>query len=162
MDLKFGKEKYGPYAENLNFVLQKMEGHYLRGYGDRSRAAEIQLLPGAIEEAEAVLSDDPMSDHVSRVLRLIEGYETPHGMELLATVHWVLGESRLAVVDEQVAINATHAWNARKAKIFKSHHIARARIRLLEQGWVSSLDHNEALETAVVTSQDTHISRRPV
>jgi len=34
--LEYVKQKYGPYAENLNFVLQLLEGHYIRGYGDRS------------------------------------------------------------------------------------------------------------------------------
>ena len=37
--LHFSKQKYGPYAENLHFVLQRLEGHFLRGYGDRSKEA---------------------------------------------------------------------------------------------------------------------------
>jgi hypothetical protein len=46
--LHFSKQKYGPYAENLHFVLQRLEGHFLRGYGDRSKEAEVYLLPNAI------------------------------------------------------------------------------------------------------------------
>jgi len=30
------KARYGPYADNLNHVLQALESHYLRGYGDRT------------------------------------------------------------------------------------------------------------------------------
>jgi len=37
LKLKFVKQQYGPYAEELNYVLQRMEGHFIRGYGDRSR-----------------------------------------------------------------------------------------------------------------------------
>jgi uncharacterized protein YwgA len=32
LKLEFVRDKYGPYAENLNFVLQCLEGHYIRGY----------------------------------------------------------------------------------------------------------------------------------
>lgn len=35
--LNYVKAQYGPYAENLNPVLQTLEGHYLRGYGDRTQ-----------------------------------------------------------------------------------------------------------------------------
>jgi len=88
--LNYVKHKYGPYAENLHFVLQRLEGHYLRGYGDRSRRAEIYFLPGAKEEAEAFLQSYPETlQRIDRVARLIYGFETPYGMELLATVHWL-------------------------------------------------------------------------
>jgi O-acetyl-ADP-ribose deacetylase (regulator of RNase III) len=43
--LAFVKHHYGPYAEKLNHVLQRMEGHFIRGYGDRSGGAQIYLLP---------------------------------------------------------------------------------------------------------------------
>lgn len=35
--LAFAKGIYGPYAENLNHVMQALEGHYLCGYGDRTQ-----------------------------------------------------------------------------------------------------------------------------
>ena len=42
---------YGPYAENLNHVLQQLEGHYLRGYGDRSeqvlKLSPLEIMPDA-------------------------------------------------------------------------------------------------------------------
>jgi len=62
----------------------------LRGYGDRSRAAPIQLLTGAREEATGFLvSNSETQSRLERVSALIEGFETPQGMELLATVHWL-------------------------------------------------------------------------
>jgi hypothetical protein len=30
--LNYTKHLYGPYADNLNHVLQSMEGHFIRGY----------------------------------------------------------------------------------------------------------------------------------
>ena len=50
--LKYEAGHYGPYAANLNKVLELMEGHFIRGYGDSQKPnAEIELLPGAVEEA---------------------------------------------------------------------------------------------------------------
>ena len=34
LKLKYEAGIYGPYAENLNKVLQVIEGHFTRGYGD--------------------------------------------------------------------------------------------------------------------------------
>ena len=47
-----------------------------------------------------------------RVAHLVEGFETPFGMELLATVHWVATREESGSVDE--AIEKTYAWNSRK------------------------------------------------
>jgi O-acetyl-ADP-ribose deacetylase (regulator of RNase III) len=50
---------YGPYAHNLNKVLETLEGHFIRGYGDSQNPdVEIELLPGATEEAERFLAKD--------------------------------------------------------------------------------------------------------
>jgi len=89
--LKYEAGHYGPYAANLNKVLEVMEGHFIRGYGDCQKPeAEIELLPGAVDEASAFLADKRDSlTRLEQVADLIEGFETPYGMELLATVHWV-------------------------------------------------------------------------
>jgi O-acetyl-ADP-ribose deacetylase (regulator of RNase III) len=47
LELNYVKKQYGPYAENLNHVLQRVEGHFLRGYGDRTGKASVYLLPNA-------------------------------------------------------------------------------------------------------------------
>ncbi|MFC6605302.1 macro domain-containing protein [Ectobacillus funiculus] len=51
--LNYKKYYYGPYAENLNHVLIRLEGHFIRGFGDRSKDAEVYLLPEAAKEARA-------------------------------------------------------------------------------------------------------------
>lgn len=133
---------YGPYAQNLNKVLEAMEGHFVRGYGDSQKPnAEIELLPGAKEEASDFLNGK--LDSVSRleaVSHLIEGFETPYGMELLATVHWTATHggpknSRPAKTPEE-AIHDVHEWNPRKKTIFRPEHIHIAWKTLDERGWL--------------------------
>ena len=136
--LNYVKHKYGPYAENLNFVLQLLEGHYIRGYGDRSVRTSIRLLNSAGEEADRFLADDPEAfRRLERVGQLIEGFETPYGMELLSSVHWVaLAGDEPAQAAEQ-AVDQIFAWNAHKRKTFKASHVHKAWQRLVEQSWLS-------------------------
>jgi len=137
LKLKFVKQKYGPYAEELNYVLQRIEGHFIRGYGDRSRESSVRVLPEAMAEASSFLADDSATrDRISRVSDLIEGFENPHGMELLTTVHWVLREDSHATADPELTVKLVHTWNARKQKIFPRAHILAAHGQLVEKGWV--------------------------
>lgn len=136
--LKYEAGHYGPYAANLNKVLERLEGHYIRGYGDSQKPdAEIELLPGAVQEAEAFLSDKRDSlGRMETVCNLIEGFETPYGMELLATVHWVAHHAANRAASDDAAIMAVQAWSARKMRMFKPQHIRIAWQRLMQSGWL--------------------------
>lgn len=140
--LKYEAGHYGPYAPNLNKVLEVMEGHFIRGYGDSQKPeAEIELLPGAVDEASAFLSDkrDSMA-RLEQVADLIEGFETPYGMELLATVHWVAHyggrQGEAPATDVDAATDVVRAWNPRKQNIFKPDHIRAAWKQLALRGWI--------------------------
>jgi len=135
--LKYVKQKYGPYAENLHFVLQQMEGHFIRGYGDRSVRATIRLLPPAIEKANRFLGDDyDASTRLDRVRRLIEGFETPYGLELLSSVHWVATNDGKPAQSAEEAGERIFAWNAHKRRTFRTLHVQKAFRRLADQRWL--------------------------
>jgi len=137
LKLDFQKQGYGPYAENLHFVLQRMEGHFVRGYGDRSRDVSLELFPDAVHEAEQFLSGESNTlDRLTRVARLIEGYETPYGLELLSTVHWIaVHEQPDAKIDPKHAISGVVSWNAHKRKTFTPERIVVAWHRLQAEEW---------------------------
>ena len=137
--LDFVKYHYGPYAENLHHVLQRMEGHFIRGYGDRSGDAQIYLLPDARDEADEFLEGDrEAAARMDRVRRLIEGFETPYGVELLSTVHWVTRTDSDAACDPDRATESVQKWNSRKRQIFKPQHIHAAWKRLRSEGLVAA------------------------
>jgi hypothetical protein len=138
--LKYEAGIYGPYAANLNKVLEVLEGHFIRGYGDSQQPdVEIELLVGASEAAEEFLRDRPeLRDRLDRVSQLILGYETPYGMELLSSVHWVATHSDAPALDVDSAIRLVTMWNDRKRQMFKPVHIRVAWGQLVEQGWVTS------------------------
>ena len=135
--LNYVKHKYGPYAENLNFVLQLLEGHYIRGYGDRSVRASIRLLNSAGEEADRFLADNQEAfRRLKRVGQLIEGFETPYGMELLSSVHWVASAGDEPAQTAEQAVDRVFAWNVHKRKTFKASHVHKVWQRLVEQNWL--------------------------
>ena len=131
LKLNFSKAQFGPYAENLNHALQHMEGHYIRGYGDRSRNASIHLLPGAADEARAYLDGYPdVKQRLHKVENLIKGLESPYGMELLSTVHFLMSEHPEAAESIDNLVVYVHSWNEHKKKAFECKHIEFAWRRL--------------------------------
>ncbi|MGB0034805.1 MAG: macro domain-containing protein [Candidatus Acidiferrales bacterium] len=138
LDLKFHKQQYGPYTETLHHVLQRLEGHFITGYGDRSQRVSIALAPEAVKDAEALLAmSAETQERFKKVARLIDGFETPYGMELLASVHWVaMVEDRDARTNAEKAVQLVHSWNARKHDTFRPEHIKIAWDRLREEQWI--------------------------
>jgi len=138
MKLQLSAGLYGPYAPNLNKVIECLEGHLIRGYGDTQKPdVEIELMPGAVEEADkSLVQEEEAKFHLEKVAELISGFETPYGMELLSSVHWIAVHGDSPVKDPETAIAKIHNWNMRKRNMFKPDHIRIAWQRLIEEGWV--------------------------
>ncbi|MBF4333604.1 Appr-1-p processing protein, partial [Vibrio anguillarum] len=95
----------------------------------------LQLVPGAVKEAQEFLDQHPDTrERFEKVSRLVEGFESPQGLELLATVHW-LNRYEQAKNTEQV-IKGVHSWNARKQQ-FTPRQITIAEKVLDRQHWLS-------------------------
>ena len=103
LNLQYTKGQYGPYANNLRHVLNAIEGHLVSGYSDGGDAPSkpIELVPGALKDAEQFLSERRETlDRLDSVHNLIDGFETPFGLELLATVHWVVKHEQVTNVED--------------------------------------------------------------
>ena len=136
--LRFHQGAYGPYAENLRHVLREIDGYFISGYGDGGDAPgrSLDLVPGAVTDARRFLTDHPATQaRFGKVVRLVEGFETPLGLELLATVHWVAAENPGSGKDQ--VIKETYAWGERKRR-FSERQIRLAIGVLREQGWLPS------------------------
>jgi O-acetyl-ADP-ribose deacetylase (regulator of RNase III) len=135
--LQYAKAPYGPYAENLRHVLHAVEGHMVSGYADGGDAPnkQLSLVPGAVGEAETFLNDDEETkSRLDHVAKLVEGFETPFGLELLATVHWVATREHAASVDD--VTRSVYDWNERK-KRFSPRQIELAFKILRSKGWLT-------------------------
>lgn len=135
--LIFKKHKYGPYANELHHVLQSIEGHFIKGYGDRTQKIQISLLSEGIKQAEEFLPQHKDTlERFHRVWELIEGFETPYGLELLATVHWTIEKDNIKNLTE--IVQSIQTGNPRKKNLFGLKHIQIAKKRLEEKHFIRS------------------------
>lgn len=135
LKVRFRKGHYGPYGENLAHLMGAMEGHMISGHGAGSDrpGKRLELVPRALEDAEEFLANKTETQaHFDRVSELVAGFESPFGLELLSTVHWVVVEEDARSVEE--AAEKTYAWSKRK-KQFSPRQIALAYDVLSTQGW---------------------------
>jgi O-acetyl-ADP-ribose deacetylase (regulator of RNase III) len=145
LHLNYAKARYGPYAENLNHVLQALEGHYLRGYGDRTqevlKLSPTVLMPGSEDEGRQWLDDHPdeTASRVDAVMQLATGFASAYGLELLATVHWIATRDDAAQITDATALTQDiGSWNERKGRLFTEVHVGRAIDQLQSLGWVTN------------------------
>lgn len=136
--LKYVKAPYGPYAENLRHVLNAIEGHLVSGYADGGDAPDkpLQLASGAVEEATRFLQQHPETlARFNRVSALVDGFESPSGLELLSSVHWLMKHEHID--SSETLVFRLHGWSDRKQR-FTPRQIGIATDVLMDQGWFGS------------------------
>lgn len=138
LKLKYNKASYGPYAENLRHVLSHIEGHFITGYGDAEDKPDrrIVAMAEATKQAERFLQTNPeIQASMETVSGLIDGFETPLGLELLSTVHWVNKYENAETLEETQTL--TYQWGTRK-KAFTANQIQVAWKVLKDKGWLQT------------------------
>lgn len=116
--LQFIQGYQGPYAANLHPVLRQLEGHAIEGYRPEDDGGEIRLRPGVAQAAQDCLADtlalaEPLQGKIAildRVTRLIEGYESPYSLEVLAIAYWVMQADPQAAANVERTIAAVEEW----------------------------------------------------
>lgn len=135
--LKYKKAQFGPYADNLRHVLNTIEGHFIIGYEDGGDAPtkQLKLIPKAVEEAKSfLLNKKNTQENFIKVANLVDGFETPFGLELLSTVHWIAKYESSKNTDE--IVGKIHSWNERK-KQFSEKQIKIALDVLIKNNWIN-------------------------
>lgn len=136
LKLRYVSHHFGPYADNLNHVLERIDGHFIKGFGDRVNTSKIRLIHSSVVEADRFLKDDKEANIcLDKVEKLIEGYETPLSMEILATVHWVLIHEKYKSDNFNGIKSYIHQWNEQKA-LWKDSYLKKAINRLESYQWV--------------------------
>ncbi len=143
LQLIYSKAEHGPYAQNLRHVLHAIEGHLISGYADGgdSPGKQLALVPGAIRDAKLLLEKHADTHaRFDRVADLVDGFESPFGMELLSTVHWVISKEGACSLDD--VVTKTYAWNNHKQQ-FTRRQIALAVDVLIKKRWISGINAQE-------------------
>lgn len=136
LKLNYSAERFGPYAENLNYVLSHIEGHFISGFDDRITKSLITLNDKPMGDADKFLQSDKASlETLNRLKTLIEGYETPLSLEVLSTVHWVVKNEDFDVTDT-VAIKRFIDYRHQHKDAITMQFLVKAMTRLQSQDWV--------------------------
>ena len=140
LKLEFKSNNYGPYADKLRHVLDALDGSYLKSEKRISDSSPLDV----------ILFDDKKRDYVNTFLQsdakeylpaleltsqVIDGFESPYGMELLSTVDWLITKEGCEPTVEAIEQGITHwpggeRWAARKAQLFDRRAIRIALDRL--------------------------------
>jgi O-acetyl-ADP-ribose deacetylase (regulator of RNase III) len=120
---RFVKGHYGPYT-NLAAVLAQTDRRLLIKSG--SGLFKVLNFTDYVfaKAAEGRTAQDAV---YSKLAALIDGFETPCGLELLATADWILENE--APEDNRDLVRKIHVWNLHK-KRFSEEDILRAKDRL--------------------------------
>jgi O-acetyl-ADP-ribose deacetylase (regulator of RNase III) len=136
LKLKFQANNYGPYANNLDHLLNALDGSYLKAdkrIPDSDPLDVIAFNDAKKQQVEVYLHSEGKEflPALEKASELIDGFESPFGMELLSTVDWLLVkegcEPTLSSVKSGIADwPAGKKWANRKLELFddKSLQIA--------------------------------------
>jgi len=95
LKLQFEAHKYGPYANRLSHLLDSLDGSYLhcdKRISDADPMDVIWFDDARKEFVAAFIGSEAKaySPALEATATLIDGFESPYGLELLATVDWLL------------------------------------------------------------------------
>ncbi|HOI51473.1 MAG TPA: macro domain-containing protein [Azonexus sp.] len=142
LNLQFAPHKYGPYANRLDHLLNNLDGSYLHSEKRISDADPLDVI-WFDDERKAFVQTYLKSEAkaytqaLESTAALIDGFESPFGMELLATVDWLL--AREGVAPNVPALRAgLRRWRggpdaaARKERLFDDRALGIALNRLTQ------------------------------
>jgi O-acetyl-ADP-ribose deacetylase (regulator of RNase III) len=96
LDLRFVADKYGPYSDRLRHLLNGLDGSYLhcdKRLSDAGPSDTIWFDEDRRPYLDVFLKQSdarPLQTILDRTAQRIDGFESPLGMELLATVDWLI------------------------------------------------------------------------
>lgn len=149
LNLKFAPDKYGPYANRLDHLLNDLDGSYLHCEKRISDASPLDVI-WFHDERKAFLQSylkseaKPYAEALEYTTALIDGFESPYGMELLATVDWLLAKEGVAPNLSAVREGLRH-WRGgpgaaeRKDRLFDDRALGIALERLTQRAPVAAL-----------------------
>lgn len=125
LNLSFEKGHYGPYAHKLLHLLKYLNGFYIWfKEEDNKPGTSISIDRKNYQRVEKYIENELNEDQKERiqdVLQFIYGYESPYGLELLATVDFVKRNTNIQELEE--IQKEIYNWTTRKKNLMKPFHI---------------------------------------
>lgn len=138
LKLNYKQYLYGPYAHNLQHLLHELEKGYInseKSVFDSKPLDLIYLNNDIIEEVLNYVSNECSTEdkeRLSNVFSLMSGFESPFGLELLASVDWILNENPTNNTLSEIEVKEKiKQWSERKDNNFNLDHVRSAQQRLI-------------------------------
>lgn len=132
LKLRYEKGWYGPFAPNLNKVLEYINGSYINFDTNNIKPGNvIKINSNRKKEVEEYIENETSEtqrNRLDKVSQLIEGFETPYSLELLATVDFILKDNPSYSTDD--ILSNIENWTKRKKELMKYRHIEIAHKRI--------------------------------
>jgi len=140
LNLAFGANRFGPFSPKLRHLLDALDGSYLHCNKRLADAGPVDVIgydDAKMEKVRLYIRTEakPYHQALDATGDLIEGFESPLGMELLATVDWLLHQMHVEPTVDSIRASLTE-WpggrgaGARKLKLFNDRMIGLALSRL--------------------------------
>ncbi|MEV5032118.1 macro domain-containing protein [Sphingobium sp. LMC3-1-1.1] len=131
--LKFERNLFGPYSDVLKKALISFEkSGMISGFLTEDRRAHVTPSGVAVADDYLKYTADGADELVDQLSKLVQGYESPYGLELLSSVHWLAHHEKHFPVER--IIEEMRGWNERKRNTFEENSIRAAYARLVEDG----------------------------
>lgn len=134
--LNFQRNLHGPYSEPLKRAFGALERRgMLSGFFEGDRRTHVTPAGCAAADDYLVSTHLNVDETVTQIARLIEGYEGPYGLELLASVHWLADNEKHFPIEKVIA--ELQNWSDHKNNSFDEASIRAAFARLDEDGLIN-------------------------
>ncbi|MDN5290599.1 MAG: hypothetical protein PWQ06_838 [Anaerophaga sp.] len=130
LNLTFEKGFYGPYSHQLQHLLKYLNGFYLQFKHEETAPGTIVKLCYA-EKIEEYCKNNltyEQKERLNSFKQLIDGFESPYGLELLATVDFI--RQQKGINNSDTIVKEIGNWTNRKKELMKPYHIEVANRRL--------------------------------
>lgn len=144
LQLNFEANNYGPYANNLDHLLNALDGSYLKSdkrIPDSDPLDVIAFNDARKQEVSTYLKTEAKTylPALEKATEIIDGFESPYGMELLATVDWLMTREGCKPTLESIKSGlanwpAGKKWAERKLALFDDRSLQIAIDRMSQVG----------------------------
>ena len=128
LDLQFAANMYGPYAKRLVHLLDSLDGSYLhcrKRLADAGPADTIRFDDSKKEYLQQYLDGQecaPYCKALQNACEMIDGFQSPLGLELLATVDWLIKENEYPATIDGIRQGLQH-WPESKSAAERKQRI---------------------------------------
>ena len=119
--LEFKPNFYGPYSGKVRFVLNYLNGSYIKGYSamDKKPFEELSLVADGEDAVKNYMDKHPeLKETVHLADNFLSGFYSNFGLELLSTIDYITREK--GTFDRELVQQELQNWSNRKRTLFSN------------------------------------------